>query len=377
MPSKDYYKILGVEKNASKEEIKKAYKRMAKQCHPDLNKHDSKATEKFKEINEAASILGDDQKRQQYDQYGTTAESFGDQGFSNSDFSEFMSGMDFDDIFDQILGGGNFGFGGRGGRRGTRESSSRGSDLRYDLEITLEDAAHGTTKTLSIPKLETCEECDGSGAKSSSDVEKCSVCNGSGAERHTRRTAFGLFQSTTTCSRCRGQGEVIKHPCSECSGTGRVENTRKLEVKIPAGVDTGTNLRVSHEGEAGLRGGGKGDLYVVIHVKDHDLFKREGNDLYVDAPIPFTVAALGGEIEVPTLDGKATLKIPSGTQPGTIFRMKGKGIPALQGYGTGNENVHVTVEVPDKLSSKQKELLEELNKTFSEKKGGFFRRIFE
>ncbi len=203
------------------------------------------------------------------------------------------------------------------------------------------------------------------------------MCNGSGAERHTRRTAFGLFQSTTTCSRCRGQGEVIKHPCTECSGTGRVENTRKLEVKIPAGVDTGTNLRVSQEGEAGLRGGGKGDLYVVLHVKKHDVFKREGNDLYVDAPIPFTVAALGGEIEVPTLDGKATLKIPSGTQPGTIFRMKGKGIPALQGYGTGNQNVHVTVEVPDKLTSKQKELLEELNKTFSEKKGGFFRRIFE
>lgn len=377
MPEKDYYKILGVEKNASKEDIKKAYKRMAKQCHPDLNKHDSKATEKFKEINEAASVLGDDQKRQQYDQYGTSAESFGGQGFSNADFSEFMSSTDFDDIFDQILGGGNFGFSGRGGRRGARETSSRGSDLRYDLEITLEDAAHGITKTLSIPKLDTCEECDGSGAKSSSDVEKCSVCNGSGAERHTRRTAFGLFQSTTTCSRCRGQGEVIKHPCSECSGTGRVENTRKLEVKIPAGVDTGTNLRVSQEGEAGLRGGGKGDLYVVLHVKKHDVFKREGNDLYVDAPIPFTVAALGGEIEVPTLDGKATLKIPSGTQPGTIFRMKGKGIPALQGYGTGNENVHVTVEVPEKLTSKQKELLEELNKTFSEKKGGFFRRIFE
>lgn len=377
MPEKDYYKILGVEKNASKEEIKKAYKRLAKQCHPDLNKHDTKATEKFKEINEAASVLGDDQKRQQYDQYGTSAESFGGQGFSNADFSEFMSGTDFDDIFDQILGGGNFGFESRGGRRRTRETSSRGSDLRYDLEITLEDAAHGTTKTLNIPKLDTCGECDGSGVKSSSDIEKCSVCNGTGVERHTRRTAFGLFQSTTTCSRCSGQGEVIKHPCLECSGTGRVENTRKLEVKIPAGVDTGTNLKVSQEGEAGLRGGGKGDLYVVLHVKKHDLFKREGNDLYVEASIPFTVAALGGEIEVPTLDGKATLKIPLGTQSGTIFRMKGKGIPALQGYGAGNENVHVTIEVPEKLTTKQKELLEELNKTFSEKKGGFFRRIFE
>jgi len=367
---KDYYKILGVEKTATKEEIKKAYKNLAKKYHPDLNK-ETGAAEKFKEINEAAAVLADDEKRSQYDQFGTTAEQFGP-GFQGFDFSDFMSsraGFDFDDIFESFFGGSNP-FGARR-RRGPR----RGADLRYDMEITLEEAAAGATKHIIVPRLEQCSKCHGSGAESESDIVNCPDCNGSGIKRQTQRTPFGIFSTTTTCGKCHGQGKYIKRECQLCDGTGVVKKTRKLEIKIPAGAEEETNLRVAGEGEAGEKGAPAGDLYVVIHVKEHDTFERHGDDIYVKVHIPFTVATLGGEIEVPTLDGKAKLKIPTGTQNNTIFRMKGKGIPYLHGSGTGNENVEVVIEVPEKLSKKQKELLKEFEKESKGKKG-FFSWIF-
>tara|TARA_Y100000310_G_scaffold341089_1_gene439091 strand:- start:25712 stop:26821 length:1110 start_codon:yes stop_codon:yes gene_type:complete len=368
--AKDYYKTLGVEKNATKEEIKKAYKKMAKEYHPDLNK-DKGSAEKFKEINEAAAVLADDEKRTKYDQFGTTADQFGN-GFQGFDFSDFMSGtgggFDFDSIFEGFFGGRNP-FGSR--KHGPR----RGSDLRYDLEITLNEAATGITKQIVVPRLEQCTKCHGSGAESESDIVSCPDCNGSGMQRRTQRTPFGIFATTATCGKCRGQGKYIKKECQICDGTGVVKKTRKLEIKVPAGAEEGTNLRVTGEGEAGEKGAPTGDLYVVIYVKEHEVFERQGDDIYIKIPIPFTIASLGGEIEVPTLNEKAKLKIPAGTQNNTIFRMKGKGIPYLHGSGQGNENVEVVIEVLGKLSKKQKEILKEFDKE-SKKKKGFFGKIF-
>ncbi len=368
MPTKDYYKILGVEKNATKEEIKRAYKNLAKKYHPDLNK-DPGAADKFKEINGAAAVLADDEKRSQYDQYGATADV--GKGFEGFDFSDFMSsgaGFDFDDIFESFFGGGSF-------RSTRRRGPSRGNDLRYDLEITLEEAAAGATKQIIVQRLEQCAKCHGSGAESSSDIVNCPDCNGSGVQRRTQRTPFGLFSTTATCGKCRGQGKYIKNECTACDGTGVVKNTRKLEIKVPAGAEEETNLRVAGEGEAGGKGAASGDLYIIIHVREHSVFERHDDDIYVKVHIPFTIAALGGEVEVPTLSGKANLKIPAGTQSSTIFRMKGKGIPYLHGHGQGNENVEVIVEVPDKLTKRQKELLQEFEKENKDKKG-FFNWVF-
>ena len=367
MANKDYYKILGVEKTATKEEIKKAYKNLAKKCHPDLNKEAGSA-EKFKEINEAAAVLADDEKRKQYDEYGTTAEQQFGQGFQGYDFSDFMSGsnFDFDSIFESFFGGGGNPFGSRR-RRGAR----RGADLRYDMEIALEEAAKGAAKQIVIPRLEQCSKCHGSGAESDSDIVNCPDCNGAGVRRQTQRTPFGIFATTATCRKCNGHGKYIKKECALCDGTGVVKNTRKLEIKVPAGAEEGTNLRVSGEGEAGEKGTSAGDLYIVIHIKEHETFERHGDDIYVKIPIPFTIAALGGEVDVPTLDGKASLKIPAGTQNNTTFRMKGKGIPFLHGSGTGNQNVEVIIEVPEKLTKKQRELLEEFQKESKDKKGFF------
>jgi molecular chaperone DnaJ len=367
MAKKDYYDVLGVPKNASKEEIKKAYKRLAKKFHPDLNKEPD-AEKKFKEINEAAAVLGDDEKRAQYDQFGsaedfTRAGGFG-QGFNFDDLMRNMGGFgfDFDNIFDSFFGGGF-----SSGRRSRR----RGHDLRYDIEITLEDAYNGLKKIINVPRLEKCDECHGKGAKSSSDIEECPECEGTGVARKIHRTPFGMISTQSTCRKCHGEGNVIKKPCSECSGTGRVEKSRKIDVKIPAGVDDGMRLRISGEGEAGERGDSSGDLYVVIHVKKHDTFERDGDDINVDVPISFSLAAIGGEIDVPTLDGEASLKIPPGTQPGTVFRMRDKGMPNVQGYGKGDQNAIVNIEVPKKLNKMQRELLMELDKTIEKKKGFF------
>lgn len=368
--AKDYYDILGVGKNATKEDIKKAYKKLAKKYHPDLNK-DSGASDKFKEINEAAAVLGDEKKREQYDRFGTTAEQFsGYQDFGG--FGGFGGGFDFEDIFDSMFGGNPF-FGGR--RRGPR----RGRDLSLDIEITLQEAAFGVKKKISIPRLEKCRTCNGKGAESESDIETCSSCNGTGQVKRTMKTPFGMFATTSSCDVCRGEGNVIKKPCKECKGAGRVEKHRKIEVEIPQGVETGSQLRIANEGEAGERNSGPGDLYVTIHVLEHEEFDRKGSDLYTERAISFAQAVFGDEIEVPTLDGKARMTIPSGTQTHTLFRLKGKGVPRLRGSGRGDEYVRVVVKTPSKLTKKQKEALMEYARLSKEEIShkGFFSKLKE
>ncbi|MBD3310720.1 molecular chaperone DnaJ [Candidatus Woesearchaeota archaeon] len=365
MAEKDYYEILGVSKDASKEEIRKAYKKLAKKYHPDLNKGEG-AAEKFKEISEAAAVLGDDQKREQYDRFGKTADQFSG-GFQGQDFSDFMSsfsgggfGFGFEDLFEGLFAG-----------RRSRGRSRRGSDLRYDLEIELEDAAKGMKKTIVIPRLDKCDRCGGSGAESEADIETCDQCKGTGVQTKAMRTPFGMMQARTTCSKCKGQGRFVTKECPVCDGEGRVRKERKIEIEIPEGAEDGIRLRISGEGEAGEKGGPPGDLYVVIHIKPHKVFEREGAELFVDVPLSFATAALGGEIEVPTLEGKAKLKIPSGTQTGTVFRMRDKGLPNMRGFGKGSENVKVVVQVPKKLNKEQKRLLEELEKSLGKKRGWF------
>lgn len=353
--SNDYYETLGVAKGASKEEIKKAYKILAKKHHPDLNKDDPTAEQKFKDISEAATVLTDDQKRQQYDQFGN-ADSNGGAG------QGFGGGAGFEDIFGDIFGG--FGGGGR------RRKPTRGSDLQYELSITLEEAYAGTEKTIRIPKYDTCEDCSGSGAENESDVETCSTCHGQGAVNRQTRTPFGVFNMQATCPSCKGEGKTITNPCLSCHGSGRREVTKNIKVKIPKGIHSGSQLRVQNEGEAGEHGVPPGDLYVYMHVQDHDVFTRKQDDIITKHPIPFSMAALGGEIDVPTLDGKATVKVPAGTTAGTILRVKGRGIPHLGRSSSGDLHVVMDIKVPKKLSKKAKLLLEDLDKEMG-KKGWF------
>lgn len=366
---KDYYKALGVGKNATRDEIKAAYKRLAKQYHPDLNKS-SDASEKFKEINEAAAVLGDEQKRAQYDKYGSAGEQ--SQGFSGFDSSDFMSegagfGFDFDSIFENFFGGGS--------QRSRRRQ--RGSDLRYDMEIELDEAAFGAAKTISIPRLEECDACKGTGAESPEDLVTCPECGGRGTTTKAQRTPFGMFSTTTTCRKCRGHGKYIKNECRKCEGAGAIKKTRKIEVKIPRGAYDGTNLRIQGEGEAGGKGIPAGDLYIVVHVRPHKAFDRHGHDLFIKVPVPFTIAALGGEIEVPTLRGKAGLKMPPGTQSNTVFRMRGQGLPDLHSSHVGDEHVEVYIIVPEKLSKKQKKLLEDFEKEEKDSGDkGFLKGVF-
>jgi len=364
MADKDYYKILGVNKNASKEEIKSAYKKLAKQFHPDVNK-DADATEKFKEINEAASVLGDDQKRQQYDTYGSDFERKYHQNF-NQQFSGFdFEDMDFGDLFEMFFSGG-FGGGSKGGHK-----RSRGRDLRYDTEITLEEAASGIKKSIVLEKPELCKDCDGRGGD---DYEKCNECDGKGLKHVRQQTPFGIFESRVTCKKCQGHGEIIKNTCSKCKGKGIVHKKKTLEINIPAGVDSGAQLRLREEGEA-VKGGTTGDLYVFIEVKKHKYFEREDDDIILEVPILVTQAILGDEVEVPTLDGKAMLKIPRGTQPETVFRMKNRGIQHLNHPGNGDQLVKVKIEIPEKLTRKQEELMKEFEKEFG-KKRSFLEKIF-
>ncbi len=378
MAEKDYYKTLEVEKNATKEDIKKAFKKKAMKYHPDRAPEDKKVEyeEKFKEINEAASVLGDDKKRQQYDQFGSSSfngaggygGAGGFQGFDFSDvMSQFRSGSfgDFDDIFDSLFGGGGSGR----GRRGSR--ARRGNNLAYEIEISLEEASTGLKKTLDLNKLENCSDCQGKGAK---EFKSCQHCNGSGYVRRTQKTAFGLFQQTGPCPYCHGKGELPQDSCNECGGEGLVRKRKKIEVKVPAGVENGMKLRVTGEGEAGMNGGPNGDLYVIVYVKEHKYFERSGQDLKITIPISFTTAALGGEIEVPTISGKAKLKIPSSTQSETVFRMRDKGLPYLRFSGNGDQLVKVRIEVPKKFSKKQKELINQLGE--KEPSKGFFKKVF-
>ncbi|MBN2458585.1 molecular chaperone DnaJ [Candidatus Woesearchaeota archaeon] len=371
MAEKDYYRILGVNKDASRDEIKKAYKNLAKKYHPDLNKGDNDSSEKFKEINEAAAVLGDDKKRQQYDRFGSTGEGFsGFEGFDSSSFGGFGFGdMDFGDIFESFFGGGR-------GRRSYKQKR-RGADLRYELRITLEDAAKGVKKRIVIPRYETCDRCGGSGAESPSDVIACPDCNGTGYVRRTQRTPFGMFSTTANCPKCNGDGRIIKKLCSKCRGTGRVEKERRLEVAVPAGVETGSQLRIQNEGEAGEKGAPPGDLYIYITIEEHEIFERKGDDIYIEVPISFVQAVFGDEIEVPTLSGKVKMSIPSGTQTNTVFRLKGKGIMGLRSYTAGDQMVRVVIKTPKKLSKRQKEILMEFAKETKEEIStkGFFSKL--
>lgn len=345
MSKRDYYEVLGVSRTATDAEIKRAYRTLAIKHHPDKNPDDPHAEEKFKECAEAYSVLSDSQKRAAYDRFGHAAAGAGagagfDPGFSN-----------IEDIFDL------FGFGDMFGQRGSRRSTvQRGADLRYDLEITLEEAASGKDEKLSIPRLETCAECSGSGTEKGSHPETCITCSGSGQTRYQQ----GFFSVMRTCPNCSGKGQIIKNPCKECRGAGRIEKEKQLEIKIPAGVETGSRLRVTGEGESGVNGGPSGDLFVVIHVAEHESFERQGANLYSAVPVTFAQAALGAEIKVKTLTGEEDLKVPAGTQTGTVFRIKGEGMPVLGARGKGDLFVAVTLMTPKTLTKEQRKLLEQL-----------------
>jgi molecular chaperone DnaJ len=369
---KDYYKLLGVEKGATKEEIKKAFKKLALKYHPDRAPEEKKQAyeEKFKEFNEAVSVLGDEKKRQQYDQFGSDAFKGGagqggfHQGFDFSDImSQFRSGAhgDFEDVFDSLFGG--------SGRR--RSRARRGNDLVYETEIELPEAAKGANQEVQLNKLEHCEECKGKGANK---FEKCHHCNGSGHVRRTQRTPFGLFQQTGPCPYCHSKGELPQDSCSDCSGEGLVRKKKKIEIKIPAGVEDGMRLRLAGEGEVGEAGGPSGDLYVIIHVNEHKYFERENDDLHLTVPISYTQAIMGDKIEVPTIDGKAILKIPAGTDSETVFRMREKGMPHLRGSGSGDQMVKVKIEVPKKVSKAQKDLLKKMKEDKPIK--SFLKKVF-
>ncbi len=348
MSKRDYYEILGITRTATEVEIKRAYRTLAVKHHPDKNPEDPTAEDKFKEAAEAYSVLSDAQKRAAYDRFGhggAGGQGFGfdPQGYSN-----------IEDIFDLFGFSDMFG-GGRGGQR-SRTSAQRGADLRYDLEISLEEAATGKEQKLQIPRLEKCEVCDGKGAEKGTTAETCITCEGSGQTRYQQ----GFFSVMRTCPNCAGKGQIIKNPCKNCRGAGRIEKEKIIEIKIPAGVETGSRLRVNGEGEAGLNGGPTGDLYVVLHVAQHEFFERQGANLYASVPVSFAQAALGAEIQVKTLDGEQPLKIHAGTQTGTVFRLKEQGMPILGGRGKGDMFVAVSLVTPKNLTKEQRKLLEQL-----------------
>jgi len=357
---RDYYEVLGVPRTASKDEIKDAYRKLAMQYHPDRNKA-PEAEEKFKEISEAYAVLSDDEKRQQYDMLGHAGF---DQRYTREDI---FRGADFDSIFRDLGFGFGFGdlfnifFGGRGfSGQEYEQGPARGQDLAYDLEITLEDAAKGAEREVTVPRTEKCDVCEGSGAAPGTAPRECPKCEGTGRIRTARRSAFGTFVQITTCQTCRGTGVIIDTPCKKCKGTGLMEVERKITVKIPSGIDDGYQIRLNGEGETPPHGGAAGDLYLLIHIAPHEYFRREDDDLLYNLNITYPQAALGAEVQVPTLDGETTLKIHPGTQPSEIFKLKSKGMPRLRGYGRGDLLIRVNITVPEKLTSKQRELLEQL-----------------
>jgi len=348
MAKRDLYEVLGVNRDASEDELKKAYRKLAMKFHPDRNPDNKEAEEKFKEGKEAYEILTDANKRAAYDRYGHEGvnPSMGGGG-SGQGFDGFADA--FGDIFGDIFGGG-----GGGGGRG-RSNVYRGADLRYNLEISLEEAARGAEKTIRIPAQEECEPCHGTGAKPGTQPRTCPTCGGAGQVRIQQ----GFFSIQQTCPKCHGSGRIIPEPCTSCGGAGRVKRQKTLEVKIPAGIDNGMRLRHGGQGEPGVNGGPAGDLYVEIHIKQHAVFQRDGDDLHCEMPISFTTAALGGEIEIPTLDGAANIRIPAETQSAKVFRLRGKGIRNVRSHAPGDLMVHVIVETPVKLTDRQKELLRE------------------
>ncbi|MCK8826971.1 molecular chaperone DnaJ [Natroniella acetigena] len=348
MAKKDYYELLGVDRNADKKEIKKAYRKLAKKYHPDVSDHPN-AEEKFKEVAEAYEVLSDKEKRARYDQFGHAGVDQ-DGGFGQGGFSGQGGFGGFDDIFDMFFGGG------RG--RSRKNAPRKGADLKYNLTVEFEEAVFGAEKEITIPRTEECSSCNGSGAQSSEDVESCAKCNGTGEIKFKQNTPFGQMVQTSTCDRCNGTGKFINNPCSDCNGQGEVKKRRKVTVNIPAGVNDGSRLRMSGEGESGKNGGPNGDLYIVINVKPHKIFERKGDEIICEVPISFVQATLGDEIKVPTLDGRVKFEIPEGTQPETSFRLKGKGVPHLNRRGRGDQHIKVKVVIPEQLDRDQKELLQ-------------------
>ncbi|MBT2685585.1 molecular chaperone DnaJ [Bacillus sp. ISL-37] len=347
MSKRDYYEVLGVSNSATKDELKKAYRKLSKQFHPDINKEPG-ADEKFKEVKEAYEVLSDDQKRSHYDQFGHVDPN---QGFGGGgDFGGGFGG--FEDIFNSFFGGG-------GGRRRDPNAPRQGADLQYTMTLKFEEAVFGKETDIEIPREEECDTCEGTGAKPGTKVNTCKHCHASGQISVEQNTPFGRIVNRRVCHYCNGTGKEIKEKCTTCSGTGKVTRRNKIHVKIPAGVDDGQQLRVAGKGEAGINGGPAGDLYIVFHIRSHEFFERDGDDIYCEMPITFVQAAIGDEVEVPTLHGKVKLKVPAGTQTGTKFRLKGKGVPNVRGYGTGDQHVLVRIVTPTKLSEKQKQLLRE------------------
>ena len=376
---RDYYEVLGVERTSADEEVKRAYRKLAVKFHPDKNPDDPHAEEKFKELGEAYDVLMDPEKRAAYDRFGHAAFAQGGAGFGGGGFHDPF------EIFREVFGGSGFGGGifetffgaGASERSGDRR---RGSDLRYDMEIKLEEAAFGAEKTIEIEKLDTCDKCHGSGAEPGSSRISCPTCGGRGQVISSR----GFFHISQTCPRCHGAGQIIEKPCQKCRGDGRVEKLSRIKLKIPSGIRASTRLRSPGNGEAGISGGPAGDLYVVVHIKEHKIFHREADDLHCDVPIPFSVAALGGEIDVPTLEGKAHLKVPAGTQSGQMFKLRGKGIINVNGRSHGDLFARLIVEVPSRLNLEQRRKLEEfaalcgdentpMRKSFFDRAKEFFR----
>ncbi|MEK3881637.1 molecular chaperone DnaJ [Paenibacillus sp. PL2-23] len=339
---RDYYEVLGVGKDASAEDIKKSYRKLARQYHPDVNK-EADAETKFKEVKEAYDVLSDDGKRSTYDRYGHVDPNQGMGGAGGQDFGGFG------DIFDMFFGG--------GGSRRDPNAPQRGNDLQYTMTIDFKEAVFGKEAEITIPRTESCDTCHGNGAKPGTKPEACSTCKGTGQQEVVQNTPFGRMVNRRACTNCSGTGRIIREKCVTCHGAGKVKKQRRIKVNIPAGVDDGAQIRMSGEGEGGLRGGPAGDLYIVLRVKAHEFFDREGDDIYCEVPLTFVQAALGDEIEIPTLSEKVKLKVPAGTQTGTYFRLKGKGVPKLRGYGTGDQHVKVTIVTPTSLTDEQKDLL--------------------
>lgn len=374
MAKRDYYEVLGVPKDASEADIKKAFRTLARKYHPDANKDDPNAADKFKEINEAYQVLSDADKRAKYDQFGHAAEQMGTGGGNPFEGMGGFGAGGFGDIFDMFFGGG-----GRQRQRGPE----RGADLQYELELSLEEAAFGCQKEIRIPRTEECGTCHGSGAKPGTSPTTCSKCKGTGQIQVTQNTVFGRFVNVTTCDRCRGEGKIIEHPCPTCRGRGTVQRTHTVEVNIPGGVDTGSRLRMAGYGENGERGGPPGDLYIVMRVRADHRFRRQGDDLFTEVTVSMVQAALGTEVQVPTLEGPETVRIPEGTQDGDTIRLRGKGTKHLRGTGRGDQHVVVTVRTPTRLSDRERELLTELAalrgepvlSADREKEKGFFDKV--
>ena len=361
---RDYYEVLGISKTASDDEIKKAYRNLAKKHHPDLNPDNHEAEAKFKEANEAYEVLSDKDKKARYDQFGHAGvdPNFGGGAGGGNPFSG-AGGFDFTDIFDSFFGGG---FGG-GGRRANPNAPRRGADCEASVVVAFEEAAKGCKKQVTYHQIEDCSDCSGTGAEKGTQPKSCPTCGGTGQVRINQRTPFGVVQSAQACDKCHGSGKIIDKPCHTCDGKGKVRRQKTLEINIPAGIDDDQILNLSGKGNAGTNGGPTGDLHVYVTVRPHAIFERRGNDIWCEMPITFTQAALGADVIVPTLDGKVSYHVHEGTQPGDIFKLKGKGVQALHGRGKGDQFVQATIEVPTNLSKKQKELLQELDKTTDDK----------